>query len=97
MLDSDVIVALSSANPARQRVMTERLDDLHREGLVTVITGTVLAQIASTENLRNRKTLVETATARVDKYFPILAIDLVKMELQERDPATAFGELLSLV
>jgi predicted nucleic acid-binding protein len=92
VLDTNVIADLASKNPVRQQVTTERLDALHKEGLLTAVTSAVLVEMVTTLETRTRKTLIDTVASRVDVYLPFGAGDVVRMELSERDPKTVMGD-----
>jgi hypothetical protein len=88
ILDTTVIHDLAK----RPRIAAERLDTLHRDGLVTAITQRIWAEIIATPNPAKRRLLLETVMSRVDVYLPFEALDLVKLELQEKDPAAVIGD-----
>lgn len=93
ILDTNVFADLASEDAARRKVTTERLDALHKERLLTAVTGTVLTEIAATlGNVRKLKALIDTVTTRVDVFLPFEAGELVKIELAQEDPASIIGD-----
>ncbi len=93
ILDTNVFRDLASQDATRQKITTERLNTLHKEGLLTAVTGTVLTEIAATlGNPKKLQTLIGTVTSRVDVYLPFEPGELVRIELAEKDPAAVIGD-----
>lgn len=92
ILDTSVVNNLATSDATSQQVMADRLAALRKEGLLVAVTGTVLMEIAATGNPRRRETLIDTVESKIDGCLLFTAIELLKMELAEKDPAAAIGD-----